>query len=89
MKTLSFLGFFRDKILKKEKTITVRLGEVKKFKPGELVKIDCGGRIIGIGRIKRVEVKRIKDLTEEEIKKDGYHSISEFLNQLRMLKTAI
>ena len=85
MKTLSFLGIFREKILKGEKNITIRVGKIDKYKEGDLVKIDCGGKILAIARIERVYYKKLKDLEEEEIKRDGFKNLEEFVKNLRKM----
>ncbi|RLG78163.1 MAG: ASCH domain-containing protein [Thermoprotei archaeon] len=73
-------GRFADLILKGTKTTTIRLGEVVP-KYDEII-IHGGGRPIAKAKITSVKVKRIKELTEEDAKKDGYSSLEELLKDL-------
>ncbi len=84
MKVLAIVGEFREEILKGEKTITIRLPR-KKFRVGETVRIDCGDKILGKAVIRKIYRKKIKELTEEEIRKDGLKSRNELIKKLRKL----
>ncbi len=85
MKVLGIIGKFREDILSGRKRITIRLPGKKRFKEGEAVRIDCGDKIIGKAVIKKVYRKKIKELTEEEIRKDGLKDRNELIKILRKL----
>ncbi len=74
-------GEYVDAILKGEKVATVRLGIVKpKFK--EII-IHGGGRVIGKAVITNVVHKRVKDLTDEDARKDGFSNKQELISHLK------
>ncbi len=82
MKVLRIKRKFLDSILNRKKELTIRPPK-EKFKVGEKVRIDCGRKIIGIARIKDVCVKKIKEITKQELEKDGIKSKNELLELLR------
>ncbi|HIP57658.1 MAG TPA: ASCH domain-containing protein [Ignisphaera aggregans] len=73
-------GRFVDLILSGKKTTTIRLGRVVP-KHDEII-IHGGGRPIAKAKIKRVVYKRVRELTEEDARKDGYNSLEELLQDL-------
>ncbi len=73
-------GRFVDLILKGKKTTTIRLGRVVP-RYDEII-IHGGGRPIAKAKIKNVIVKKVRELTEEDARKDGYESIEELLRDL-------
>ena len=74
---------FAELILKGVKTSTIRLGKVVP-KSKEII-IHSGGRPIAKAIIENVEYKRVKDLTNEDAKCDGYNSVEELLKSLEKL----
>ncbi len=70
-KFLNFNEDFMEKIKRGEKRATLRLG-IKDFKEGEDVIIKCGDRTIGRAVIKEVHHKKFDELTDEDIRMDGY-----------------
>lgn len=85
MKVLRIVGKFKEKLLKGEKTITIRLPGKKKFREGETVRIDCGDKILGKAVIKKIYRKKIKELTDDEINRDGLKDRNELIRTLRRL----
>lgn len=73
-------GRFVDLILSGKKTTTIRLGRVVP-KHDEII-IHGGGRPIAKAKIKRVVYKRVRELSEEDARKDGYNSLEELLQDL-------
>ncbi len=73
-------GRFVDLILKGIKTTTIRLGKVVP-RYNEII-IHGGGRPIAKAIIKRVVYKRVKELTDEDARKDGYSSVEELIRDL-------
>lgn len=68
-------------LLKGQKTTTIRRGIVKpKYRE---VFIHSGGKVIAKAEIVSVKYKKIKDLTDEDAKKDGFKSLQELLKELK------
>ncbi len=74
-------GEHADKLLSGDKKTTIRLGIVKPRY--EEVIIHGHGRPLAKARIVSVEVKKVKDLTIEDAKRDGFNSVEELLDALR------
>ncbi len=73
-------GRFVDLILSGRKRSTIRLGKVIP-RYSEVI-IHGGGRPIAKARIVRVVHKKVRELTEEDARKDGYGSLDELLKDL-------
>lgn len=74
-------GRFAKLILSGVKTTTIRLGKVIP-KCREII-IHSEGRPIAEAKIKNTIYKKVKELTDEDAKKDGYSSVDELLNDLK------
>lgn len=74
-------GRFAKLILDGIKTTTIRLGKVIP-KCSEVI-IHSEGRPIAEAKIKSVVYKRVRELTEEDAKRDGYSSLQELIEDLR------
>jgi len=72
---------FVEKILSGEKATTIRLGRVEIH--SKEFYIHAGGRIIARAVIEGVSYKRLKELTDEDAKADGFNSVSELKETLR------
>jgi len=74
-------GEYVDLILKGIKKTTIRLGMVTpKYK--EII-VHGGGRPVAVVKIVNIRHKRIRELTEEDAKKDGFPSVKILLKELR------
>ena len=85
MKTLKFAHEFVREILEGRKTTTWRLFDDKDLTVGdtlELVDRDSGEEF-GKATITDIEEKKIKDLTEEELKNHGYGNLEDMINNHR------
>ncbi|WP_457619864.1 ASCH domain-containing protein [Methanopyrus sp.] len=82
-KHLEISGEYRDKLLRGEKRATIRVGRVPGARPGKVVYIHCGGYVYGKVRITDVRTKKVKDLTDEDAKLDGFENREELLKALR------
>ncbi|WP_456483995.1 ASCH domain-containing protein [Methanopyrus kandleri] len=82
-KHLEISGEYRDKLLRGEKRATIRVGRVPGARPGKVVYIHCGGYVYGKVRITNVRTKRVRDLTDEDAKLDGFENREELLKALR------
>lgn len=85
MKVLRITGKFKEKIVKGEKRITIRIPGKGRFKEGETIRIDCGDKILGKAVIKKIYRKKIKEISEEEIRKDGLKDRNQLIRVLRKL----
>jgi hypothetical protein len=85
---LNFLPSYVGDILSGRKRATIRLGR-KDLRKGMYVNLVASGRIFARGRIVRVEHKKLKELREEEIKKEGARNFRELLAELRRIYPAI
>lgn len=82
MKTLAFKREYLGPILNGSKRVTIRK-RIPKVKEGDLIRIECGGKIIGIGKVCRVEKIRFGDLSDEIAKLDGFENAKELKKALR------
>jgi|GEM_PF-1145300 hypothetical protein len=83
MKHLAFSGKYAEDIIKGRKRATIR----KKInvRPGDLVLVHSGGKIIGTAKITAVEKRRTEDLTEDDAKLDGFDSRDEMMKEIERL----
>ncbi len=79
--------YVRD-VLSGRKTATIRLGR-KGVKRGDIVYLAAGGRPFAKAKIVKVVEKKLKELTPEEIRKDGHGSFRELLSDLRRIYPVI
>ncbi len=74
-------GEYVDKLLKGEKKSTIRRGFViPKYK--EMI-VHGGGRPVAVIRVTRVVRKKIKDLTDEDAKRDGIENREKLIEELK------
>ena len=74
-------GEYVNDILSGRKRATIRLGRVK-VKYSELI-VHGGGRPVAKVRVTNVVYKRVKELTDEDARKDGFKNVDELINALR------
>ncbi len=80
MKKLVFKLEYAGKILTGEKTTTIRLNT--DLREGEIVEVYVGHVRIGRAVIKRINRKKLNELTDEEIKADGFSSREALIREL-------
>ena len=83
MKVLQIKWEHAKKLLEGTKTTSIRLG-VYKVGKGEVLIHSCG-RIVAKARVVDVEIKRIRELTDEDAMRDGFKNKDELLKALREL----
>ncbi|MCD6403094.1 MAG: ASCH domain-containing protein [Candidatus Aenigmarchaeota archaeon] len=83
MKKIHFSKEYKKKLLKGEKSSTIRLGKRKKYKVGDVVELVVEEKPIAKALITNVEYVRVKDLTEERAKKDGFHTKNKLIKALK------
>ncbi len=74
-------GEYVDDILSGRKRATIRLGKVK-VKYDELI-VHGGGRPVAKVKVTNVVYKKVKELTDEDARKDGFRGLSELLEALK------
>ena len=78
---LMIKGVFADKLLEGRKRTTIRLGIVKpRYKD---VIIHGHGKPLAKAEIVGVKIKRVRELTEEDARRDGFRSLDELLDALK------
>ena len=82
MRNLKFDGKYKDLLLSGKKRATIRVGKVN-LKPGDEVLIHSGGYVIGKAKIRKVEKKRVSELTDEDAIMDGFKNKEELLDALK------
>ncbi|NJE26909.1 ASCH domain-containing protein [Thermococcus sp. MV5] len=82
MRNLKFDGKYKDLILNGKKRTTIRIGRKINLAPGDEVLIHSGGYVIGKAKIKRVERKKVCELTNEDAKIDGFKTREELIRAL-------
>jgi len=85
---LHFLPKYVKDVLSGKKRATVRLGR-KGVREGMVIYLAVGGRPFAKARVVRVSHKRLKELTPDEIRKEGYRSLPELLRELRKIYPVI
>ncbi|HDN75935.1 MAG TPA: ASCH domain-containing protein [Acidilobales archaeon] len=83
MKKLIFKQEYGQDILEGKKSATIRL--TSKLKKGDIVEVRAGFVKIGTAVIEDVETKKIKELSEEEVRRDGFKSKEELMKALRKI----
>ncbi len=81
-KVINFDRKYKKKILKGEKVTTIRLGK-RKFSEGQEVVLSVEDKPFAKATVKRVEYKKLSELSEEDAKKDGFHSKKKLLKVLK------
>ena len=74
---------FADLVLAGVKTATIRLGIVKPKK--KQVLLHSGGKVLAELEITDVEVKKVKELTDENAKEDGFQSKYQLIENLEKI----
>ncbi len=80
MKKLVFKLDYAGRILSGEKVTTIRLRT--NVREGDIVEVYVGHARVGRAVIKRVYRKRLSELTEEELRKEGFSSREQLLRDL-------
>ncbi len=71
-----------EKIIRGEKKATLRLG-IKDYNPGDVVMLRAGDVNIGLAKIKEVNIKKFKELSDDDIRIDGFHDKKSLLMTLQ------
>ena len=85
---LHFRPEFVSKIMSGGKRATIRLGK-KGVKQGMIIFLAVGGRPFARARVVKVSYKKLKELTDHEIRAEGHSSLPELLADLRKIYPSI
>ncbi len=83
-KRINFDLDYVDAIIKGRKVTTIRKG-IKKYPVGKIVELTADSRPFAMARIEKVVVKKVKELTDNDAKLDGFESIDELLGALKRI----
>jgi len=82
MKHLQFLKKYKNDLLSGKKRVTVRITKPN-LRKGDVFIAHCGGKVIGKFKVTDIYVKKLRDITDEEAKLDGFSSKEELIRELR------
>ncbi|MGC9210090.1 MAG: ASCH domain-containing protein [Acidilobus sp.] len=82
-RTLKFKKRYLEKVLEGRKRSTIRLGRV--VVRDRIVTIVGDGRPVALARIDEVIYKKVKDLTDEDARLDGFKGLAELFRELRKI----
>lgn len=84
MERINFDAEFVEKIINGEKITTVRRG-IKSYPVGRIVELTSDGKRFAIAKVKKVVVKRVRELTDEDAIRDGFKSRNELISALKRI----
>ncbi len=84
MEKINFDEEFVEPIVSGRKVTTVRRG-IKSYPVGRVVELTAGGSTFAIARVKKVVVKRVRELNDEDARRDGFESRNELLSALKKI----
>ncbi len=84
MERINFDPEYVAAILDGKKTTTVRRG-IKSYPVGKLVELTVNNRTFALARVKKVVVKRLRELSDDDARRDGFESRSDLIAALRRI----
>jgi len=84
MERINFDAEFVEKIINGEKITTVRKG-IKSYPVGRIVELTSDGKRFALAKVKKVVVKRVRELTDEDAIRDGFKSRNELISALKRI----
>jgi len=76
--------YLRD-VVSGRKRITIRYGRKYSVRPGNVVYLAVKGRPVARAKITSVQVKKLRDPTDHEVKMEGFKSLNALLRHLRRI----
>ncbi len=83
-KRINFDSEYVDAILEGRKVTTIRKG-IKMYPIGRIVDLTVNNKTFAKARIDKVVVKRLKELSDEDAKKDGFESREDLIRALKRI----
>ncbi|RLE63868.1 MAG: ASCH domain-containing protein [Thermoprotei archaeon] len=71
-----------DLLISGRKKATIRIGDLG-LKPGDEAFVHCGGYVLGRVKIEKVVRKRLRELTDEDARKDGFKDKDALIKALK------
>ncbi|MCC6028240.1 MAG: ASCH domain-containing protein [Archaeoglobi archaeon] len=84
MERINFDPEFVPVILEGSKKTTIRKG-IRSYPVGKAVELTVDNKPFALAKIKKVVVKRISELSDEDARSDGFSNREELLNALRRI----
>lgn len=84
MERINFDPEFTPLILSGAKRTTIRKG-IRSYPVGNLVELTVESKPFAVAKVRKVVVKRISELSEEDAKNDGFESLEDLLQTLRKI----
>ena len=84
MEKINFDSEYVEPIVSGEKITTVRRG-IKSYPVGRIVELTADGKRFALAKVKKVVVKRVSELTDEDAKRDGFESRDALISALRRI----
>lgn len=84
MERINFDAEFVEKIINGEKITTVRRG-IKSYPVGRIVELTSNGERFALAKVKKVVVKRVRELTDGDAIRDGFRSRNELISALKRI----
>ncbi|WP_456327717.1 ASCH domain-containing protein [Archaeoglobus sp.] len=84
MERINFDAEYVESIIQGKKITTVRKG-VKSYPVGRIVELTVNYKPFAKAKVKKVVVKRVKELTDEDAIRDGFESKEDLLNALKKI----
>lgn len=88
MERINFDTEYVGQIISGEKVTTVRKG-IKSYSVGKVVELTSNGEKFALARVKKVVVKRVKELNDEDAKRDGFDSREALISALKKIYGSI
>ncbi len=82
---LHFRPEYEKDVLTGRKRITIRYGRKYDVRPGNIVYLAVRGKPIARAKITHVYVKKLRELSEHEIKMEGFKSLHALIKHLRRI----
>ncbi|WP_457549517.1 ASCH domain-containing protein [Archaeoglobus sp.] len=84
MERINFDAEYVESIVQGKKITTVRKG-IKSYPVGKAVELTVNYKPFAKAKVKKVVVKRVKELTDDDAIRDGFGSKEELLNALKRI----
>ncbi|WP_202320227.1 ASCH domain-containing protein [Archaeoglobus neptunius] len=84
MERINFDSEYVEPIISGRKITTVRRG-IKSYPVGRIVELTAGGNTFALARVNKVVVKRVRELSDEDAKRDGFETRDELISALKRI----
>lgn len=88
MEKINFDSEYVEPIISGRKITTVRRG-IKSYPVGKIVELTADGERFALAKVKKVVVKRVKELNDADAVKDGFDSREDLISALKRIYGSI